>query len=313
MIEYLDINNKQITKIDKPKKNTWINLYKPTDDEILEVSKFLKIKKDDLEDFKENINSLQDTEEIPLLEKWDSRYFIITRTPQKGTYHSVDYYTHPLGIIINDNYIITISYYKNETINTIKTRKCESDHIEFILRLLLLSSRKYLAYLKEIDRKIKTVEHILESKQNNESILELLNLEKSLVFFSAALRNNQVLYERIYKVSKFNQHTDNRELVEDILDENKQAIQMAQTYTTIIKDTLDVYGSIISNNLNKVMKILTSITIIIAIPTLIASIYGMNVGLPFQGSGFAFEIIMIMCLLFTFLILFVLWKKRWIK
>ncbi|MDD3178702.1 MAG: magnesium transporter CorA family protein, partial [Candidatus ainarchaeum sp.] len=309
---YYDLEKKEIKKIETPKNNIWIHLYKPTDEEIINISKILKIKSDDLEDFKENIKSLEDTEEIPLLEKWDSRYFIITRTPQKGTYHAVDYYTHPLGIIIYKEYIITITYYKNETIQSIKTKKCGHSHINFILKLLLLSSRKYLYYLKEIDRKIKTVEHNLENKQTNKYILELLNLEKSLVFFSAALNNNQILYERIYKVERFNLKEEHTEIIEDIIDENRQAIQMTQIYTTIIKDTLDVYGSVISNNLNTVMKILTSITIIIAIPTLIASIYGMNVILPFQGSNFAFEIIMIMCLFFTFLILTILWKKKWL-
>ena len=315
MIEYLKPNLKGIIELKKPTKDCWINVYNPDEEELNYLVKLLKVKENEISDFKNDINSLQDLEEIPILEKWGTKYFMITRTAQKGKGiqdKSLEYHTTPIGILITNDYVITIGFIKSGIIKQFKERNIKFNRISFVLKLLLQSSRNYLTYLKEMDRKILTIEHRLEESPRNTEIMKLLNLEKSLVFFNTSLKGNQILYERIAKLKSFSKSEAYEDLIEDMLDENKQGIEMAQVYSNIIKSTLDVYSSIISNNLNKVMKVLTSITIIIAIPTLIASIYGMNVILPFQQSLYAFEITMFISLVFTILLVIILWKKKWI-
>jgi magnesium transporter len=313
MIEYLKLTNKGIVPIEKIEKNCWINLYKPTTEEIDFLTKLLKIKKEDEDKFKEDINSLQDSEEIPILEKWDAqKIFIITRTAQKKINNSEEYYTNPLGLFITKNYIITIGFIKNDIIDQIKTKKVNYKYHSFVLKLLLFSSRVFLNYLKNIEKIISSLEYKLEYSPKNKDMKKLLNMEKSLVYFNTSLKGNQILYNRIYKVPKLVSTEKDYDIIDDIFDENKQAIAMTLIYKNIIKNILDVYSSVISNNLNKVVKILTSITIIIAIPTLVASIYGMNVSLPFQNSIYAFEIVMLISLIFTILILVILWEKKWL-
>jgi len=313
MIEYIISKNNKLQKVSKVTKNCWINLNKPTLDDINKISKLLNIKKNDFTEFKENIESLKDLEEIPFLEKQDDKYFIITRIPQKKENGKIVYSTTPLGIFINKNYVITINYANNDIINTFIQKNIKFDNnFAFIYRLLLLSSRKYLTYLKEIDKKIKSIEENINKMHKNEQIIFLLALEKSLVFFSTSLKGNEILFNRFYKLNYFTKNEDNKDILEDVIDENKQAIQMTVIYASIIKNTLNVYSSIISNNINQIMKVLTSITIIIAIPTLVASIYGMNVELPFQHSVHAFNITMLISLLFTLIVSIIIWKKKWL-
>ncbi|MCK9292599.1 MAG: magnesium transporter CorA family protein [archaeon] len=312
MIQFYKPNQKELIILKTPELNCWINVYNPNTEELEYLSNLLKIKKTEKKQFIEDLLSLQDQEEIPMLEKLSNRLFIITRTVQKKEGHPNSYYTTPLGILLTKDYAVTIGFIKNTIIKSIKEKNMKFSPAYFILRLLLLSSRTYLTYLKEIDKQINSIEQKLESSPKNIDIKKLLYLEKSLVFINTSLKGNQILFERMYKNKQFNSIEKNRDVLDDVIDENKQGIEMAQIYTNIIKNNLDVNSSVISNNLNKVVKILTSITIIIAIPTLVASIYGMNVNLPFQQSSYAFGITMLISLFFTFLVLWFLWKNKWL-
>jgi len=312
MIEFYKPNQNELIILKKSEPNCWINAYNPNSEEIEYLSNLLKIKNNDKKQFIEDLLSLQDQEEIPMLDKLNDRIFIITRTIQKKEGHPSSYYTTPLGILLTKEYVITIGFIKNTIIKKIKEKNMKFTPIYFTLKLFLLSSRIYLTYLKEIDKQINSIEQKLEVSPKNKDIKKLLHLEKSLVFINTSLKGNQILFERMYKNKQFNNIEKNIDILDDIIDENKQGIEMAQIYTNIIKNNLDVNASVISNNLNKVVKILTSITIIIAIPTLVASIYGMNVNLPFQQASNAFEITMVISLFFTVLVLWFLWKNKWL-
>ena len=318
MIEILKPTEKGLQILKKPTKNTWINVVNPDSREIEYLSKILKIKEVDYQEFKEDINSLQDMEEIPYMEKYKEEYFIITRTPHKVTskdpeskyLSAVDYITLPLGVMINKDFIVTICFRNNEIIDQLKSKRFKFTKSLLLLRLLLVSSRTYLKYLKEIDRKIKNIEEKVEIVQKNKDIYDLLDLKKSLVYFNTSLKTDQILIEKIARNKDFVVSEDDLDVINDIIDENKQAIITTAIYKTIITDTTDLFNSLTSNNLNKIMKLLTSITIVIAIPTMVAGIYGMNVPLPFDHHPQAFLVVMGIIMLFSVFGMFALWKNK---
>ena len=205
MIEYLKTTSDGLKQFKKPIKNTWINLVNPDDKEIILLSKIIGIKEDDFDDFKNDIQSLSDKEEIPMYEKKDNgNLFSIIRTPQESTGTSgQDYITIPLGIIYSKKYVATICYSKNTVIERMKLKKFNFNEIYFILRLMLASSRSYLFFLKEIDRRLKKLEHKLEESQRNTEMVDLLDIQKSLVYFNTSLINNHILFERISRSKIF--------------------------------------------------------------------------------------------------------------
>jgi magnesium transporter len=316
MIEILKFSEHGLQKHERPTKDAWINVVNPDAYEIKYLAEICKIKEVEYQEFKDDINSLQDMEEIPFMEKYRQEYFIITRTPHKlksedpeSKYKSaVEYITIPLGIMINKDYIITISFRDNENIDTLKNKKFKHEKALVLLKLLLVSSKTYIKYLKEIDAKIKTIEEKFESVQRNKEISDLLDLKKSLVYFNTSLKSDQILLEKIARNKDFVNSEDDKDVIDDVIDENRQAIVVTAIYKTIIADATDLFNSVTSNNLNKTLKLLTSITIVIAIPTLVASIYGMNVSLPFDHNKFAFIIVMGIIAILSTLGVIILWK-----
>jgi magnesium transporter len=312
MLEILSFTKKGIQEIKFAKKNCWINLYNPTENDLLKISKILKLKEKDYKDLKKDIDSISDDYEIPLFEqkKYNVDFFII-KTPQEATgSFDQDYMTIPLGLILTNSLVITISYRKNNVISRMKTKNLTFSPIYFTLRLFLAISKSYLYYLKLIDKRLRKIEASLESKQSNEEMSNLLDIQKSLVFFNTSIINNQILFEKISRHDYFTKDEENKEIMQEILDENRQAMQTTQIYSDNIKHTLNVISSMISNNLNRIVKFLTSVSIIIAIPTLVASLYGMNVLLPFQNDPFAFTLIMIMSIIISVGIGLFLWHKK---
>ncbi len=316
MIEILKFSETGLQQLKKPIKEVWINVVNPNIYEIKLLAKMCKVKEIDYQDFKADINSLKDMEEIPCMKKYRQEYFIITRTPHKlkttdpeSKYLSaVEYITIPLGIMINKDYMITISFRENENLNVLKTKKFKHKRSLILLNLLLVSSKTYIRYLKDIDRKIKAIEEKFESIQRNKEISDLLDLKKSLVYFNTSLKSDQILLEKIARNKDFVNSEDDKEVIDDVIDENKQAIIVTAIYKNIITDATGLFNSVISNNLNKTLKLLTSVTIVIAIPTLIASIYGMNVDLPFDYHKYAFIIVMGIISVLSALGIYVLWK-----
>ena len=171
----------------------------------------------------------------------------------------------------------------------------------------------FLHYLRIIDKKSEEVEEKLQAATRNEELIELLGLEKSLVYFTTSLKSNEMVLERLLRVERIKQYPDDTDLLEDVIIENKQAIEMANVYSGILSSMTDAFASIVSNNLNIVMKFLATVTIVLSIPTMIFSAYGMNLdadGMPFAGNSAGFIIVIVLALLLSLLVAFIFSKKN---
>jgi magnesium transporter len=168
----------------------------------------------------------------------------------------------------------------------------------------------YLKYLKQISKLSDAIEKELHESMKNKELFSLLNLEKSLVYFTTSLKSNNYVLQKILRGNYLKMYEDDQELLEDVMIEHQQAIEMADTYTNILSSMMDAFASVISNNVNNVMKLLTSITIIMAIPTMVASFYGMNVAIPFQNYQHSFLIAIILSFVLSSVTAVVFWKKK---
>ena len=180
----------------------------------------------------------------------------------------------------------------------------------FILQLLHRNASRFLTYLKQIDKASGFVQKRLEADMRNRELLQMMKLEKSLVYFSTSLKGNEMVMERMMRMDMLRKYPDDSDLLEDVIIENKQAMEMCAIYRDSMSGNMDAYASIISNNLNIVMKILTSVTVIMAIPTLFASLWGMNVGVPFQQNPFGFWMVLGLALVASAAAFVILWKKK---
>jgi len=222
----------------------------------------------------------------------DGTLFMLIRVPYfQGVKVDIPYITLPMGVITTSQFIVTICTRTNEVLQEFaagRTRNLEiNKRNRFILRLLLATANRYLSYLREIDHVIDVLEDQLQLSQRNRELLELLKYQKSLVYFTTALKSNELMMERLQRWQFFHMYADDVDLLEDVITENQQAIEMTNISTNILSQTMDAFASIISNNLNAVMKFLASATIVINLPTIVFSFFGMNVDLPFQGLGSA--------------------------
>ena len=224
------------------------------------------------------------------------------------------YSTIPLGIVLCDEVIITvctrdtpiISDFTEERIRNFWTFK----RARFILQLLHRNAGRFLSYLKQIDKSSMLVQEKLEKASRNQELLQMMKLEKSLVYFNTSLKGNALVLERLMRQDVLRRYPEDTDLLEDVIIENKQAIEMCSIYRNIISSTMDAFASIISNNLNIVMKILTSLTVVLAVPTLFASLWGMNVGVPFQNNPFGFWIVIGITIVASVLAFVVLWRRK---
>lgn len=280
-------------------KGTWVNLCNPTDEEINLVSTSLEIND-------EFIRYALDSEEKVRIDIDDDNnevLFIIDTPVIEENEKSRIYTTLPMGIIfVRDDYIITVSIKKNiifedliKGIRRIATYKKS----RILLKILYNNAKSFLETLTKVNKESEIAEHILQRTTTNAGVVHMLNLEKSLVYLTTSLKSNELLMEKIMRGKVIKLYEEDEDLLEDAIIENKQAIEMSQIYSNILGTTMEAYSSIISNNLNGVMKVLTSITIIIAIPTLIASFWGMNVPVPFAGNPLGFLIMIIISILLT--------------
>lgn len=202
------------------------------------------------------------------------------------------YSTIPLGIILCDEVIITvctrdtpiISDFTEERIRNFWTFK----RARFILQLLHRNAGRFLSYLKQIDKSSMLVQEKLEKASRNQELLQMMKLEKSLVYFNTSLKGNALVLERLMRQDVLKRYPEDTELLEDVIIENKQAIEMCSIYRDIMSNTTEAFASVISNNLNITMKMLTSLTALLSIPTIIASLWGMNVAVPFAGTAWGF-------------------------
>ncbi|HJX05186.1 MAG TPA: magnesium transporter CorA family protein [Candidatus Nanoarchaeia archaeon] len=310
MIEILKPSEGKFETIDKFSPNSWVNVACPAEHELETLKKDFPVPDDFL-------HSLRDVDELPSWDEHEKCTCIIIKIPYNKKGNALEYSTVPLGILVTKENVITICYFENEVTAHLKSQAFAFTKTHLVFRLMFLATKLYLDYLNEIKKKMYDIESKLETTLQNKLVMKLLELEKDLVYFDTGLRANDILLHRFAheqsknKFIKIKTPEDTR-LIENAIDENKQAIQMANIYSMILSNTLDAFTSIISNNLNIVIKVLTVITVMIALPTLVASIYGMNINLPFQHSPSAFSLLMFISVLLAALFVLVLWKKRYL-
>ena len=304
-----DIETNNFEEIKEFKKGSWISLTNPSEVEIKKVCESINIQEDfirDALDFEEKARIDEEEDDNTIL-------FVVDVPIIEKTEENQMYTTMPLGmIVVRDDFFITVSLRKNKVIEDFEKRKIKNFQTykksRFIFQILYLNSSYYLTHLKQINKETEIAEYILKNSMKNKELLKLLNLEKSLVYFRTSLKSNELVMERTMKGKIIKLYEEDEDILEDAITENRQAIEMAKIYSDILNGTMDAYASIISNNLNRVMKTLTSITIVLAVPTMISSFWGMNVPVPFQYNKFGFLIMITLAIVITLLVTW--WLKK---
>lgn len=299
-----------IHQIQEAQDGCWIALTNPTATEIFEISEQFEIEVDDL-------RAPLDEEERSRIEVEDNYTLILVDVPMIEERNEKDWYgTIPLGIIITDKMIFTICLEDTQVLTRFMEGRVRNFFTymktRFILQILYRNASMYLRYLRIIDKKSAQVEEKLHLSTRNQELIELLELEKSLVYFTTSLRSNEVVLEKLLKVEAIKKYPEDTELLEDVIIENKQAIEMANIYSGILSGMTDAFASVISNNLNIVMKFLATVTIVMSIPTMIFSAYGMNVksfGMPFADSPYGFAIVIVLSLILSLIVAIIFSKK----
>jgi magnesium transporter len=295
---------------DLSEKGVWINLVNPTEAEIARVAEQANLMPDLL-------RAALDEEERSRIEVEDDQILILINVPYEcQADNRLIYDTVPMGIVVSDRTIVTVCLQESAILNEFESGRLRSfftfKKTRFLLQILFRTATQYLRYLRDIDRRSTQVESELHKSMRNEELIRLLNLEKSLVYFTTSLRANEIVLEKllrsvVVKADPDSQATsrilamydEDQDLLEDVIIENKQAIEMGEIYSNILSGMMDAFASVISNNLNIVMKFLTSVTIILALPTMVASFFGMNVALPLSGSPVAFQLIVLISALLS--------------
>ncbi|HET9057624.1 MAG TPA: magnesium transporter CorA family protein [Chitinophagaceae bacterium] len=288
MIQYFKNYNGATTAIDKPEKGSWVNVLPPfKQEEFAELSETLEVPLDFLSD------SL-DIDEKSRYEIEDGVKLIVIKTPtENNSFNESDayYVTIPICIILTQDQIITVNSFENGAIkkflNTFQNRHQDKKNM-MVLKIFEKVVTNYMEYLKEINYRRNLLEQKLYDANRNEELLELVRIQKSLVYFVTALRSNELLMAKIERTNILQLTEEEREFLQDLIVDSSQALEMANIYTNILSSTLDAFASIIANNQNEVLKRLTTLTLILTIPVLIASIYGMNTPIPYKNSPYTF-------------------------
>lgn len=299
-----------IQQIDEPKEGCWVALTNPTATEVFEMSEKFGIEVD-------HLRAPLDEEERSRIEVEDNYTLILVDIPIIEERNEKEWYgTIPLAIIVAKEMIFTVCLEDTPILTAFMDGRVRNFYTymktRFILQILYKNSTMYLHYLRIIDKKSEFVEKKLHASTRNQELIELLELEKSLVYITTSLRSNEVVLEKLMKIENIKQYPEDAELLEDVIIENKQAIEMANIYSGILSGMMDAFASVISNNLNIVMKFLATVTIVLSIPTMIFSAYGMNVnemGMPFATSPYGFLIVIAIALLISCIIALIFSKK----
>lgn len=312
MLKMLNIyrtDDEKVYRLDRFEPDCWIHLTAPTSDEIRRVQELTGIDPDLL-------YAPLDEEERSRIEIEGDQMLIVVDTPvvEDGEL-AKQYDTIPLGIITLNNCIVTVCTKQSTVLDDFFLGRVRSFSTKkrnrFILQILYRNAARFLYYLRQIDRCSTAVEAELHKSMKNKELIAMLMLEKSLVYFSTSLKGNESVLERLFRMSFIRQYPDDADLLEDVIIENKQAIEMCAIHRDILSNTMDAFASIISNNLNIVMKALTVITIILTIPTIIASLWGMNVvNLPFGTHPFGFWIILGISVVLSAFTAYIMMKKK---
>ncbi|MCI6561235.1 MAG: magnesium transporter CorA family protein [Oscillospiraceae bacterium] len=303
MIKFYTSEDGSLRQIDSPTAGCWISVIEPNPQEIKELIEVYGLDSG-------FVRSSIDEEESSRIEREDDQTLVIVDTPVSSVDDDKNllFYTLPIGIILTDDYVFTISSKEtrilDEAVNGSIRNLQPKLKTRFVLQLLLRIATLFLVYLKQIDKTSSAAEQELHDAMKNELLMQLLALEKSLVYFSTSLKANEATIEKIFRGRVIKLYDEDQDLLEDVLIEMKQAIEMASIYTGILSSMMDGFSSVISNNLNLVMWRLTIITIIMAIPTMVYSFYGMNTAnLPLAETWFPSVLSVLLTLIVAVLLL----------
>lgn len=290
-------------------EGAWIRLSGPTEPELVAVSESCSIPLDFLK-------AALDEEERPRIDVEDDVVLVVIDIPETTEYQGVrNLSTLPLGIIITGKYIVTVCNRASPVLDDFLAGKVKYFHTfkktRFIFQISYRNASYYLNHLRQIERSISTIESELHKSMKNEVLFQMMGLEKSLIYFSTSLKSNEAVLERILRTKPLRMYEEDAELLEDVIIENKQAMEMSQIYLHILNGMTETFATIVSNNLNIVMKFLASVTIILAVPTMIASFYGMNVvDIPLSQHPLAFVIIFVISVMISVIMGLFMWMKR---
>jgi magnesium transporter len=311
MIKYFKNIDARTVEIETPENGAWVNITPPLkQSEFEHLSEELEIPLDFLMDS-------MDIDEKSRYELEDNVKLIVIKTPAgNASINESDayYITIPIVIILTHNQILTVNSFDNAAINrfldTFHNRHPEKRNM-MVLKIFEKVTMNFLDYLKEINQLRNTLEQKLYDSNRNEELLAIMRIQKSLVYFLTALRSNELLLMKLERTNFLGLNEDEKEFLHDLIVDTSQALEMANIYTNILSSTMDAFASIISNNLNIVMKRLTSITIVLTFPALVASVYGMNVEIPFAHSAHAFYIPIILSIVVSVIMSWYFMKKKW--
>ena len=310
---YITRNN-YLEELTGPEPGCWVNLVAPGESELNRISNKYNLDLDALK-------AALDADERSRIEVDENYTMILVNIPTIEDQTDKELYsTIPLSIIVVSDAVITVCSEDTPILTQFSNGKVRDFYSNmksrFILQILYKTSSLFLTYLRNVDRKSENVENELHKSQKNQELIELLKLEKSLVYFTTALRSNEVVLEKLLRLEIIKKYPEDNELLEDVIVENKQAIEMANIYSGILSGMMDAFASVISNNLNIVMKTLAVITIVLSSPTIIFSAYGMNTniaGMPFADSSWGFLIVVVISVVVSALALIIFTKSKTFK
>lgn len=301
---------KKLKKAKTITENSWIDMVSPDKEEIDQVVKITGIDED-------LILKMLDDEERPRIEESGNAVLVVIDTPylESDDDHFV-YNTSPLGIIVTtNNFVITVSPSLNKILTNFKKNKVKdfrtAKKTRFVIQILYNTAQAYIRALRVVNRKIEIKEDVLSKSTSNKDLLEMLDLEKTLVYFLTSLKANDLVLDKLSKGGVLPLYEGDEDLLDDAIIENKQAIEQSEIYRNILSSITDAYGTIISNNLNQIMKFLAGATIVISVPTMISSFLGMNVPLgAFSTDPFAALGIFVVSFIISLIVAIILYKKN---
>ena len=305
MLQTFDATTRKLVRTERIPTTGWVHVVDPDADELEELRRDLAVPDSFL------AHAL-DVDEIARVDRVRTERLVVMRVPSSGGF--LPYRAFTLGVLLEQDRIVTIARHPTDVVDALllRTDVDPGHHDRFVLLLLMCTAERFLARLAEIERVIAGVEQRVEASVRNEEVSELLRHQKELVHFSTALAGNQIMLTRLRKDTSFATDVDCVDLLEDVEVELKQASDMTTVASNILSGMMDAFASIISNNLNVVMKAMTALMLLMAIPGVMASIYGMNVGLPFQGHRWAFFIVIAISLGLALVAIVAFRRRRWL-
>jgi magnesium transporter len=309
MINIFRTNNRRLEEIRTPEPGCWINAVDPTEDELNWLVKEFPFTEEYLYD-------PLDIDEKARAERDEDVLFTLIKIPHfQGKKDEAPFVTIPLGVIMNNDFIVTIAKEENVIIQEFENNRVKglntAKHYRFLLLILLKTATKYLMHLREINKTVDQIEDDLQYSMRNQDIFDLLKYQKVLIYYTTALKSNELMMARLNRLQLIRTYEEDEELFQDVMTEFQQAIEMTNIANNILMQMTTAYASIINNNMNKIIKTLTLITIVLYVPTLIASFFGMNVQIPGQHNPNAFSLILGVSLVLSAVILFVFLRRRW--